>query len=329
MTEPEPMRIPIPHRSRQCGRTALVFVGTRPPRRDYMLSYSGRDLLATGEYRWPNGEPVHGSDKLVCPECLKPLRVTFDAEQNLVALSRMSDIEDMLTVIFIYFRTLTLDHLDAAWFSLSQQDLTSVEEIIVLDNNTDDAPDAIRDRLDHYPVSVPVRVVSEKHGDPRRTHCWSSNRAFELSTTDNLFVTRADFLLNPDCLARFRAAQVREAAMFTTSWCHQMGCDASLSNTDVLADHSKPDAGWRTDPRGAASLVGAVPANHFHATDVDAGVYLTYQSVWVVVGRFNESMVGWGVNQQDWQRRIARHRLHLTVIPDYLFHHQHHYAPRG
>ena len=44
----------------------------------------------------------------------------------------------MIDLCLVYFRSVTLQHLDAAAFSLSWQDLSLVERICVLDNNTED-----------------------------------------------------------------------------------------------------------------------------------------------------------------------------------------------
>lgn len=243
--------------------------------------------------------------------------------------------DEDIGVAFVHFRTTTLDHLDAAWFTLAQQtSWDGVREVVVLDNNTADAPDAIERVLSRYAVPVPVSLVSVKHGDPTRTHSWSVNECCRRIATPWVFFTRTDFLLDPTCLARFRALRDERLARnpqwpgLVTSWCHQMGYDAALSNTDALAPHSHPDAPWRTDPDGPRVLIGHVPACYFHDADKDAGVWLTRRALWAASGGLNERMSSWGFQQQVWQRRLLRLGTEICQIPEYLFHHQHHAAPR-
>lgn len=235
----------------------------------------------------------------------------------------------MITIGVVYFRTTTLDHLDAAWFTVAQQDFTGVGSVVVLDNNTEDDPRAIVEVLDRYPIPVPRILQFSKHGNPRRTQSWSVNEVARLTPTDWLFLTRSDFLLSPDCLATLAARrQANLDAGFLTSYCHQMGYDATLSNTDALARHSQRDAPWRLDPRGAGSLVGQEPAFYFHETHVDAGVWLTRRRYFGEIGGLDERMVSWGYQQQVWQRRLVAHGVIVDQTPEYLFHHQHHWAPR-
>jgi hypothetical protein len=163
----------------------------------------------------------------------------------------------VITVGFIFFRTLRLEHLDAAWYSLSRQDFRGVSQIVFLDNNTPFSQDEITEVLDRYHMPVPVVTYFEKHGDDTRTQSWSCNYIGRTADTRWLFLTRADFLLDDDCLAQFKAQRDAHAQGwrgFVTSWCHQMGYDAQLSNTDALAPYSLPTAGWRQEPQGAKSL---------------------------------------------------------------------------
>lgn len=240
----------------------------------------------------------------------------------------------MIGIAFIHFRTLGLAHLDAAWFTLAKQDFTDVAHVVVLDNNTDDDPRAIEEVLDRYPIPVPRILCFSKHGVPTRTQSWSVNEAARLVQAEWFFLARSDFLLDYDCLRRLRLK--RDARLdanpdwrgFVTSYCHQMGYDEQMSNTDALAPYTLPEAEWRTDPRGPSMLVGQVSAYRFHTTDQDAGVWLTRRRLIHEVGGLNEQMVSWGFQQQAFQRALLRHHVEIINVPEYLFHHQHHYAVR-
>lgn len=237
----------------------------------------------------------------------------------------------MIDLAFIFFRTLRLEHLDAAWYTLARQDFTDVGRVLFIDNNTAYAAEEIERVLNRYPIPVPRILCWQKHGDSSRTQSWSCNYAARTATADWLFLTRADFLLNYECLTLLRAE--RDSAphdrVFITSWCHQMAYDNQLSNTDALAPYSEPGAPWRTDPLGPRGLIGNVPGLFFQDTHVDAGVWLIKRSLVAEAGGLNEKMVSWGFQQQAFQRKLAYSLgVDIRVIPDYLFHHQHHAAPR-
>lgn len=116
--------------------------------------------------------------------------------------------------------------------------------VVFLDNNTTDDPEAIVRVLDRHPIPVPRILCFSKHGVKTRTQSWSVNEACRLVQADWVFITRTDFLLNYDCLRRLRLK--RDAKLtsdprwrgFVTSYCHQMGYDAEMSNADALAPYT-------------------------------------------------------------------------------------------
>ena len=238
----------------------------------------------------------------------------------------------MIGVGFVHFRTCELAHLDAAWLTLSRQSFEGVGHVVFLDNNTTHDPDDLATILDRYPLPVPVIRVFDKHGDPSRTQSWSVNRVVNLVQAEWVFFTRTDFLLDYDCLARFRAERDRRPGWcgFVTSYCQQMGYDEALSNVDALAPHSAPDALWRHDSQGPKILTHdpTVPSHYFRDTEVDAGVWLMVKTAHREAGGLNERMTSWGFQQQVFQRRLRARGVEIVAIPEYLYHHQHHWAPR-
>ncbi len=233
----------------------------------------------------------------------------------------------MIDIVLIYFRTLYPAHFEAAWFSLSQQDFTHVRSVIVLDNNTDTPPDTLQQLAAKHPIPVPILWCIEKHGHLDRTQSWSVNRAFQLARDGWVLITRADFLMDPTLVERFALAH-DDTRLFITSWCYQMGCDAELSNRDVIADYTLPDAAWRQSAQGLQGLVGVVPGVPFQSTDADAGVYLMRKADWATAGGLNEKMVSWGYQQQAFQRALRRTGVATVQLQEYLYFHQHHSAPR-
>lgn len=102
----------------------------------------------------------------------------------------------MITICCTYFRSLTLANLEAALYSVRRQDFSQVEEVVVLDNNTDDPAGAIEAVIDAQQFPVRVRFLSCKHEDLSRTQSWSTNVAVREARTPWVFCTRADYLLD-------------------------------------------------------------------------------------------------------------------------------------
>jgi len=161
----------------------------------------------------------------------------------------------MISLCFVHFRTLSLQHLDAAWFSLSKQDFTGVQEVCFLDNNTDDSPAAITAVLDRYPLPVPVFTRFAKHGDPTRTQSWSVNSVCQWAGGPWLFFTRSDYILAFDCLQKMRdqilLRPTWDHRRFVSGWCWQMGADEALTNAETFVDVER--YGWRE--RGMMALL--------------------------------------------------------------------------
>lgn len=240
-----------------------------------------------------------------------------------------------VSVCFVFFRTLNLRHLDAALYSVACQDLTSVREILILDNNTDFSEEAISQCVTSslYPkiIGNDVRLVlwSEKHGDTRRTQSWSVNRVCREATAPWILFTRADYIIAFDALARFTArAQEMHAAgrkPFLSGWCWQMAYDREARNVDANVDIEK----YRWREKGMPALLQHPHAFRFHETDQDAGVWFTRKEYLAEAGWMNENLVSWGYQQSEFQRMLQnRASCTLETIQDYLFAHQHHSASR-
>src|ERR1044071_1322886 len=103
----------------------------------------------------------------------------------------------MITICFVYFRSLTLAHLEASLYSLRQQtDLSAIQELIVVDNNTTDSGADIQAVIEQLEFPFKVALKSRKHGDPTKTHSWSTNLAVSQVQTPWVFFSRADYLLS-------------------------------------------------------------------------------------------------------------------------------------
>jgi glycosyltransferase involved in cell wall biosynthesis len=216
----------------------------------------------------------------------------------------------MITICFTYFRSLTLANLAAALYSVRRQDLSQVKEIVLVDNNTDDAAESIHNVVDRLEFAVPVLVQSVKHGIPTRTHSWSTNLAIKQATASWVLMTRADYLLDFGLLEKFlavRHAQPEEWNGFVTSKGRYL--DDGAAGCERM--------NWRT--YGPSILPGTV----YDHTLIDAGVWMARRDV-VSDVRLDERLTAWGHAQTDFQHRLYRSGVEFIRLEQALFHHMVH-----
>ena len=221
----------------------------------------------------------------------------------------------MITICLTYFRSLTLANLAAALHSVRRQDLSQVSEIVVVDNNTDDPPSALQSLIDQAAFPVPVRLRSFKHGDPARTHSWSTNAAVKEVSTPWVFFTRADYLLDFSAVAKFAAIVQAQgegwSGFITSNGCHLWDDVERCERTS-----------WRTDGPGLFRGI------EFDYTCIDAGVWMAKRDVVKSVGGLNERLSAWGHAQTLFQYKLHAAGTECVRIHETLFYHPHHDAAR-
>jgi hypothetical protein len=220
-----------------------------------------------------------------------------------------------LTICCTYFKSLGLANLDAALYSVRQQDLSRVHELVLVDNDTADRQQAILDRVAAHAFPMPARVYSFKHGDPMRTHSWSSNVAVRASATPWILMTRADYLLDREFLRRCVAVAADKPddwdGFVTSNGCHLA---ADIAHCEA--------ADWRR------CGPGVMRGTHFDYTATDAGVWMARRSAFDRVGGLDESLTAWGHAQTDFQYRLHATGTEFVRIPQTMFWHPWHAAPR-
>lgn len=219
-----------------------------------------------------------------------------------------------VTVCFTYFRSLSLKNLEASLFSVRQQDMSNVECVIVVDNDTEDSTESIQAVINALEFPVMVRLLSFKHGDPLRTHAWSTNMAVRVATTPWILFSRADYLLSFNLLQKFTSAVVVDKGFITSNGCHL--------SVDVLTCEQ---SSWRVAGLGA---LRNLPGVEFDYTCIDAGVWMIRRSCFDDVDGLDETLTAWGHAQTHFQWKLHKAGVGFVRIPETLFYHPHHAAPR-
>jgi GT2 family glycosyltransferase len=225
----------------------------------------------------------------------------------------------MITLCLTYFKSLTLENLDAALYTVQQQDLSNVKEIVIIDNDTADSEVAILDVVESFGFPVPKRVLSFKHGDPTKTHAWSTNAAVREATTPWVFFTRADYLLAFDAVKKFYAvvqAQHYDHVVGWNGFVTANGCHLANVVEECDATH------WRE--AGPQIFQGAT----FDYTVIDAGVWMARRDSVLKIEGLNEGLTAWGHAQTDFQHRLFKSGVEFVRIPETLFWHPFHGGSR-
>lgn len=224
----------------------------------------------------------------------------------------------MITICCTYFKSLGPANLDAALYSVRQQDLSHVAEIVLLDNDTPDAPANIQQIVERHAFPVPVRVLSTKHGNPALTQSWSTNTVVRETSTPWILFTRADFLLDFNLLQEFEAvrrSKPEEWLGFITATMYHF--TAGIELCERMA--------WRT--RGldvCRDFAGAV-ADY---TCIDAGVWMMPRIAFELVGGMDETLTAWGHAQTHFQHKLFKAGVEFVRLPNVWFYHPQHSAKR-
>lgn len=216
-----------------------------------------------------------------------------------------------VTICFVYFRSLSLAHLEAALYALRQQDLSAVEELIVVDNNTEDVTTGIEALVQDFPIKATVK--SYKHQDASKTHAWSTNVAVRSAQTPWIFFTRADYLLAFDmvekCFQQVRMRGIPWHGFVTSKGCH---VNMPLERCEFVQ--------WRQ--RGPQCLEDS--GQVYEYTCIDTGVWLSRRDTFDLVGGMNERFTAWGHAQTHFQWKLHEIGVECVRVPEVLFYHPEH-----
>lgn len=216
----------------------------------------------------------------------------------------------MITICFVYFRGLTLAHLEAALYTISRQrDFASVRELFVVDNNTNDDPVAILAIINQLAFPFPVTLRSYKHGDVTKTHSWSTNVAVREARTPWVFFCRADYLLDFDVLDRFWSVVCERPG----------GWDGFVTSKGAYVG-TLPECGMAWRDSGPQVLRGTT----YDHTMIDAGVWMARRESFDRVGGLNEHLTAWGHAQTHFQWKLHQAGVEFQRVDDVLFFHPDH-----
>lgn len=220
-----------------------------------------------------------------------------------------------VTVCFTYFKNLGLKNLNAALYSVHQQDLSNVEALVIVDNNSSDSVVDVKRVAKAQGFPVQVCMVSRRHGDPTKTHAWSTNMAVREVVTPWIFFTRADYLLDFSIVKKFVDVAHNKPndwnGFITANGCH-LGDDIEACGQTA----------WRSV--GPHIFRG----QEFDHTAIDAGVWMARRDAFWQVGGLDERLSAWGHAQTHFQWKLYKSGVEFVRIPEVLFYHPFHGGQR-
>jgi hypothetical protein len=217
------------------------------------------------------------------------------------------------TLIMSMFRPLTVEHLERSLYSLSRQTVKP-DEFLFFDNNSGHNANILAEISKHFTASD-WTTYFVKHGNQNRTLSWANNRAIQLSNTDTFVFARADFIYDFRFCERVLLEHTNDPMSYATSWMWGMN----------YLDPNPPDLesfNWRENPQNLLKNdIGARPERASHQ---DGPTFCTSKKAMEAAGWYDETLVGWGFDQQDLQTQMMRNGVKMKVIPEFLYFHMDH-----
>lgn len=223
-----------------------------------------------------------------------------------------------ITICFTYFKSLTLDNLRAALYSIRQQDLSQVKELIVVDNDTHDSKEAIHTVIKELMFPISTNLISVKHGDPSFTHAWSTNAAVHAARTPWVVFTRADYILDFDTVCKF----IWVIEKHQPDWNGFVTGNVYHLSADIAACDQ---TAWQVQGPRVLKTFNGIENDY---TVIDTGVWMARREAFNRVGGLDESLTAWGHAQTLFQHRLYKSGVEFVRIPEVLFYHPQHSAPR-
>lgn len=232
------------------------------------------------------------------------------------------------SLVYTFFRSLTLAHLERSLYSISKQ-TELPDDMIFFENNTDFSEADIKAVVDKHFDLNRWRFYFNKHGDPRKTSAsWCQNNAIKLAAHNTFILGKADLIYDFGFCHRlvetfaYHSHYGNHPLHFSTSHLMQMGyySDAPHDTVDHAADLEPLN--WREDVQ---RLHANSKHSQYHTQTVgDAPSFCTTKTAMECVGWYDEDLIGWGFWQLSLQTDMQAKGVKFYVIPECLMFHMLH-----
>lgn len=232
------------------------------------------------------------------------------------------------SLVYTFFRTLTLAHLERSIYSLAHQTHLP-DDLIFFENNTDYSEDAIKLTVAKHFDLGRWRFYINKHGSARKTTAsWCQNNAIKLAKHDVFILGKADLIYDFNFCHRltetfaYHSHYGNHPMHFST--CHMMQMGYLTQAGHDVVDHAADlePLKWREDPQ---RLHANIKGSQYHTqTHGDAPSFCTTKIAMQSARWYDESLTAWGFWQVSLQKEMAEKGVQFHVIPETLMFHMMH-----
>jgi len=236
------------------------------------------------------------------------------------------------SLVYTFFRTLSLAHLERSLYSLSKQTVQP-DELIFFENNTDFSEEEILKVLDLHFNRNRWRISFNKHKDPRKTSAsWCQNRAIQLASNDVFILGKADLIYDFKFCEKltetfaYHSHYGGQPMNFTTCHLMQMAYLSALPHETVDHAADLEPLNWREDVQRLHKNTGGDYGGSQYQTQTqgDAPSFCTTQTAMAEVDWYDEDLLGWGYWQMSLQWDMQAKGVQFHVIPETLMFHMLH-----
>lgn len=236
------------------------------------------------------------------------------------------------TLIYTFFRSLSLAHLERSLFSVSRQTIKPTE-FLFFDNNTDFAQSEILPAVTKHIELLnfdELQIVFAKHKDASRsTASWAHNQAIRSALNDVFILMRADCIYDFTFCERLLAVHRGMPRTFAAAWMLQMAYLNEAGKPHEQVNHAidLETLNWREDPRRLNQHT--VNSQLHNVPHLDGASFCTTKSAVARAGWYNENLRGWGYWQMELQERMRNLGMVFNIIPEVLSWHMLHAIEGG
>lgn len=225
------------------------------------------------------------------------------------------------SLVFNFFRSLSLAHLERSLWSLSKQSIKPSEFILYCNDVEFPLTDVSTIVAKLFPEGC--EFYWDCHGDPsKRNASYAQNKSIRMAKNDLFIFTKADCIYREDFCERLLAEKTDNPMEFVAPRMLQMNYFSEQGKPHDQVDHAKDleGVGWRDDVRRLNNVTGQ---HHFHAK-IDAPSFCTTKQAMELSGWYDPEIVSWGYWQIDLQGNMAKRGVDFKIIPEIMVFHMMH-----
>lgn len=231
---------------------------------------------------------------------------------------------NQFSLVFTFFRSLSLHHLEKSLYSLSKQTVMP-DDWILYDNNTRFTPEEIQSVVAlHFDLGK-LRIVHDKHGDNLKGAAYCHNKAIPMAKHDTFILARGDLIYDFTYCERVLEAYADDPNNYAATWLFQMPFLSKASYDKVDYATELESLNWREDPKRL--LLNSDGAQEHKAAELDSASFCMSKQAFYAVEGYDEFLTGWSLWGMSFQTELRRRGIQFKIVQEFLYFHFMHPLP--